>query len=63
MAFGPDTGLTVDEYRYAPAQGQLRLGTSLVKGSLNDVSGAIARLKPDAASVKTPTGIIGVRGT
>lgn len=63
MSFGPDTELTVDEYLYAPAQGQLRLGTSLVKGSLNYVSGVIARLKPDAVTVKTPTGIIGVRGT
>lgn len=63
MSFGPDTELTVDEYLYAPAQGQLKLGTSLLKGSMNYVSGVIARLKPDAVSVKTPTGIIGVRGT
>ncbi len=63
LSFGPDTELTVDEYLYAPAQGQLRLGTSLVKGSLNYVSGVIAKLKPEAVTVKTPTGIIGVRGT
>jgi hypothetical protein len=63
MAFGPDTELTVDDYLYAPAQGQLKLGTRLSKGSLNYVSGVIAKLKPDAVSVKTPTGITGVRGT
>lgn len=63
MAFGPDTELTVDEYLYAPAQGQLKLGTRLTRGSLNYVSGVIAKLKPDAVSVKTPSGIIGVRGT
>ena len=63
MAFGPDTEMTVDEYLYAPAQGQLRLGTQLVKGSLNYVSGVIAKLRPEAVTVKTPTGIIGVRGT
>ena len=63
MAFGPDTELMVDEYLYAPAQGQLKLGTRLTKGSLNYVSGVIAKLKPDAVTVKTPTGIIGVRGT
>lgn len=63
MSFGPDTELTVDEYLYAPAQGELKLGTSLVKGSLNYVSGVIAKLRPEAVSVKTPTGIIGVRGT
>ena len=63
MSFGPDTEMTVDEYLYAPAQGQLRLGTRLVKGTLNYVSGVIAKLKPEAVTVQTPTGIIGVRGT
>ncbi len=63
MSFGSDTELTVDEFLYAPAQGQLRLDTRLVKGSLNYVSGVIAKLKPDAVSIKTPSGIIGVRGT
>ena len=63
MALGPDTEMTVEDYLYAPAQGQLKLGTQLVKGSLNYVSGVIARLKPEAVTVKTPTGIIGVRGT
>lgn len=63
MSFGPDTELTVDEYLYAPAKGQLKLGTRLGQGSLNYVSGVIAKLKPDAVSIKTPSGIIGVRGT
>lgn len=63
MSFGPDTELTVDDYVYAPAQDQLKLGARLSKGSLNYISGVIARLKPDAVSVATPTGIIGVRGT
>lgn len=63
MSFGPDTELTVDDYLYAPAQGQLRLGSRLGQGSLNYVSGVIAKLKPDAVTVKTPAGIIGVRGT
>jgi hypothetical protein len=63
MSFGPDTELVVDAYLFAPAQGQLQLVASLLRGSLNYVSGLIARLQPDAVTVKTPTGIIGVRGT
>lgn len=63
MSFGPDTEMTVDEYLFAPTQGQLKLGTRLDKGSLNYVSGLIAKLKPEAVTVKTPTGTIGVRGT
>lgn len=63
MSFGSDTVLTVDEYLYAPNQGKLKLGSSLAKGSMNYVSGVIAKLQPEAVSVKTPTGTIGVRGT
>jgi hypothetical protein len=63
MSFGPNTLLTVDEYLYEPAEGKLKLGTSMGKGTLNYVSGVIAQLKPEAVSVKTPAGMIGVRGT
>lgn len=63
MAFGPNTELMVDEYLYEPAQGQLKLSTRLLMGTLNYLSGVIAKLQPDAVTIKTPTGIIGVRGT
>lgn len=63
VACGPDTELTIDEYLYQPSQGKLALVTNLLKGSLNYVSGVIAKLKPDAVAVKTPTGTIGIRGT
>jgi hypothetical protein len=63
LSCGPDTELAIDEYLYAPSQGKLGLVTSLVRGSLEYLSGVIAKLKPDAVSVKTPTGTIGIRGT
>lgn len=63
LSLGPDTELVVDEYLYAPAQDQLKLGARVAKGSLNYVSGVIAKLRPDAVAVRTPSGNIGVRGT
>jgi len=63
MSFGPDTEMTIDEYLFAPLDGKLKLGARLDKGSLNYVSGVIAKLRPDAVNVRTPTGTIGVRGT
>lgn len=63
MSFGPSTKVTVDEYLYVPAQGDLKLVASIAKGTLHYISGVIAKLKPEAVAVKTPTGIIGVRGT
>lgn len=63
LSIGPNTEIVLDEYLYAPGKGDLKLAINLVKGSLNYVSGVIAKLRPEAISIKTPTGMIGVRGT
>lgn len=63
MSFGPSTRFTLEDYLFAPAKGDLKLGGRLASGSLHYVSGLIAKAKPEAVSVKTPTGTIGVRGT
>lgn len=63
MSFGPNTELVVEEYLYAPNKGEVKLLASLTRGTLYYVSGVIARLKPEAVAVRTPVGIIGVRGT
>jgi hypothetical protein len=63
MSFGPDTELTVDEYLYSPGRDDLKFGTNMSKGSLQVISGVIAKLKPQSVTMKTPTGMIGVRGT
>lgn len=63
VSLGPDTEIIIDEYLYAPAKGELKLVARLAQGTLQYISGVIAKLRPEAVSVKTPTGIIGVRGT
>lgn len=63
MAMGPNTQLVIDQYLYAPRDGKLSLVASLARGTLNYVSGQIAKLRPEAVNVNTPTGMIGVRGT
>ena len=63
MSFGPDTELTVSDYLYEPSHGKLKLSSKLVKGTINYLSGVIAKLRPESVTVTTPTGTIGVRGT
>lgn len=63
LSLGADTRMTLDEYFYNPNQDQYKFGASLGKGALNYLSGAIAKSRPEAVSVKTPTALIGVRGT
>lgn len=63
VSCGPNTELILDQYLYRPAEGKLALVANLLKGSLNYISGVIAKLRPEAVAVKTPMGTIGVRGT
>lgn len=63
ISLGPGAELSVDEFRFAPASGALALVVRLARGSVEFVSGAIARLRPEAVIVNTPTASLGVRGT
>jgi hypothetical protein len=63
LSFGPDTEFEISEYAFNPAENQFKLSMKILKGTLEYISGVIAKLKPDSISVKTPTSIIGVRGT
>lgn len=63
MSIGPNTEVQVEEYLYAPGKDQLKLRANMLRGTLHYLSGLIAKLRPENVSVKTPTGIIGVRGT
>lgn len=63
LSAGPDSEIALDEYAYAPGDDQLRLAIRMVRGTLHYVSGVIAKLKPEAVDIRTPTGLIGVRGT
>lgn len=63
MSFGPGTEITVDEYLYNPSADNLKLSARIARGTLEYISGVIAKLKPEAVAIKTPTGTIGVRGT
>jgi hypothetical protein len=63
MSFGPNSELVVDEYLFAPASNELKLTAKITRGTMNFISGVIAKLKPEAVQVQTPTGTIGVRGT
>ncbi len=63
LALGADSELVLDDYQYAPASGAFGLVIGMVRGSLEFVSGAIARLRPESVRVQTPSATLGVRGT
>lgn len=63
MSFGPNSEFTLDDYQFEPAREELKLSARISRGTLNFISGVIAKLRPEAVELKTPTGTIGVRGT
>ncbi|MEY2953893.1 MAG: hypothetical protein RLZZ401_1980 [Pseudomonadota bacterium] len=63
MSLGPNSQLAIDQYLFSPGSNQAGLATSLARGTLNYVSGLIAKMRPESVSVTTPTAVIGVRGT
>lgn len=63
ISIGPHSELAIDQFVYAPQQGKASLIAWLGKGTMNYMSGLIAKMRPEAVQVNTPTGMIGVRGT
>jgi len=62
LSAGPNSILAIERFVYDGAKPGA-LEAALTKGTLAVVSGRIAKLAPDAMRVKTPSAILGVRGT
>ena len=63
FAAGPNSRVALSEYRFNPTTRDGDFVTRVDRGSLAIVSGQIAKNKRDAMRVKTPTSLLGVRGT
>jgi len=63
VSLGPDTEVRLEQFVYAPAEGNLALALKFVRGAAAYVSGRIAKIAPDSIRLETPAAIVGVRGT
>ena len=63
LSVGPDSVLAIDRFAFDSTTHAGRFDTSLRRGTLSAVSGKIAKQSPDAMKVRTPSTILGVRGT
>lgn len=63
LSAGPNSILSLDRYEFDPTTSQGQFDASLSKGSLAVISGRIAKQSPEAMKVRTPSSILGVRGT
>lgn len=63
LSTGPNSQLALEEYSFNSGNFTGGMTADMRKGTLTMVSGDIARGSPEAMKVKTPTAILGVRGT
>jgi hypothetical protein len=63
FAVGPNSHVSVSEFRYDRTRQKGSFVTKVDRGSLAIVSGRIAKSDRDAMKVRTPNSLLGVRGT
>lgn len=63
ISAGPNSRIELKHFRFDPTTHDGEFVTDVQRGTLAVVSGHIAKRSPDAMKVKTPTTILGVRGT
>jgi hypothetical protein len=63
LSVGPNSVLAIDKYAFDSTTHAGQFDASLKKGTLAVISGKIVKQSPEAMRVRTPSSIMGVRGT
>ena len=63
MSSGPDSQIVLEDYKFNSSNFKGSMLAYMNRGTVSMISGDIARSSPGAMKVKTPTAILGVRGT
>ena len=63
MSSGPNSEIVLEDYKFNSSDFKGSMLTDMNRGTVSMISGDIARSSPDAMKVKTPSAILGVRGT
>lgn len=63
LSAGPNSILSLEHFEFDPTTSDGRFDARLRRGTLAVVSGRIAKKSPQAMTVRTPSAVLGVRGT
>ena len=63
LSAGPSSILSLERFDFDATTSQGRFDARLQRGTLVVVSGRIAKQSPEAMTVRTPSAVLGVRGT
>jgi hypothetical protein len=63
VSAGPNSTLVIDRYRFDSTTHAGKFDASLSRGSLAVISGKMVKQSPEAMRIRTPSSVLGVRGT
>jgi hypothetical protein len=63
LAVGPNSNVWLEKYAFDPTSHEGTLNATVKKGTLGVISGKLSNQSPGAVQFRTPTSILGVRGT
>ncbi len=63
VSLGPKSELKMNEFNFQPSESTFSMAMNMLKGTFVYVSGRMAKLAPESVKVKTPVGVVAVRGT
>lgn len=63
LSAGPNSLIVIDKFAYDNTSLEGNMSVSIRKGTLSVVSGKISKRTPESVDFRTPTSILGVRGT
>jgi hypothetical protein len=63
LSAGPNSTLTLNKFAFDTTTNKGAIDASLKRGTLAVVSGKLSKTSPGAVTYRTPTSILGVRGT
>ena len=63
LSLGPNSLLTLEQFEFDDTSHQGRFDSSLLRGTLAMTSGRLSKQSAQAVKVRTPTAVLGVRGT
>lgn len=63
VSLGPKSILSLNRYRFDPAENGYEWDMTLKRGSAAVESGKIGKLSPESVRFRVPQGIVGIRGT
>ena len=63
MTLGPNSSADLSQFKFDSTTQEGNLLIDLLQGSVRLVTGLLSKLHPEQVKVKTPTAVVGVRGT